>query len=86
LAGAAAGGLVVRFAASVAPQPADALPAYAQQTGLACGRCHVKPAGGGKRTASLPRFGGAFSLRLELIGFGAHGRAATNAAAFFLSR
>jgi len=44
---------VVTFAT---PQPAGALPAYAQQTGLACGRCHVNPAGGGKLTG----FGSAF--------------------------
>ena len=56
LAGAAATALVVGFSAFVVPQQADALPAYATQTGLACGRCHVNPAGGGKRTA----FGEAF--------------------------
>jgi hypothetical protein len=56
LAGAAAVVLVVGFSAFVIPQPAGALPAYATQTGLACGRCHVNPAGGGKRTA----FGEAF--------------------------
>jgi len=56
MAGAAAAALVVGFASFVIPRPADALPAYAQQTGLACGRCHVNPAGGGKRTA----FGEAF--------------------------
>ncbi len=36
---------------------ANALPAYAQQTGLPCGRCHTNPAGGGPRTA----FGNAFA-------------------------
>jgi hypothetical protein len=36
---------------------ANATPAYASQTGLACGRCHVSPAGGGPRTA----FGKAFA-------------------------
>jgi hypothetical protein len=41
----------------VAPSPAVALPAYAAQTGLPCGRCHVNPAGGGPRTA----FGKAFA-------------------------
>jgi hypothetical protein len=46
----------VGFSAFVIPQPAGALPAYATQTGLACGRCHVNPAGGGQRTA----FGEAF--------------------------
>ena len=37
-------------------RPADALPAYAQQTKLACGRCHVSAAGGG----ALTGFGKAF--------------------------
>jgi hypothetical protein len=49
--------LIVGFAAFAAPQSASALPAYAQQTGLACGRCHVNPAGGGARNA----FGKAFA-------------------------
>ncbi len=35
----------------LAPAPAEATPAYASQTGLACGRCHVNPAGGGPRNA-----------------------------------
>jgi hypothetical protein len=39
------------------PQPANALPAYAQQTKLACGRCHVSAAGGG----TLTGFGRAFA-------------------------
>jgi hypothetical protein len=42
---------------SMAPPPASALPAYSQQTGLGCGRCHVNPAGGGPNTA----FGKAFA-------------------------
>ena len=57
LAGALATASIVGVVAFTAPQPADALPAYAQQTGLACGRCHVNPAGGGARTA----FGNAFA-------------------------
>ena len=57
LAGAGAVALIAGFAAFAVPRPADALPAYAQQTGLACGRCHVNPAGGGARTA----FGNAFA-------------------------
>ncbi len=57
LAGAGAVALIVGLAAFTAPRPADALPAYAKQTGLACGRCHVNPAGGGPRTA----FGNAFA-------------------------
>jgi hypothetical protein len=38
-------------------KPASATPAYAAQTKLACGRCHVSPAGGGART----NFGNAFA-------------------------
>lgn len=49
--------LIVGLAAVAVPRPAGALPAYAQQTGLACGRCHVSSAGGGPRTA----FGNAFA-------------------------
>lgn len=43
--------------AILATRPANALPNYSAQTGLACGRCHVNPAGGGPRTA----FGKAFA-------------------------
>jgi hypothetical protein len=57
LAGAGAVALIVGLAAFAAPRPAGALPAYAQQTHLACGRCHVNAAGGGERTA----FGKAFA-------------------------
>ena len=42
---------------TVSPHPANALPKYTAETGLACGRCHVNPAGGGPRTA----FGKAFA-------------------------
>jgi hypothetical protein len=49
--------LIVGLAAFIVPRPAGALPSYGQQTGLACGRCHVSPAGGGARTA----FGNAFA-------------------------
>ena len=45
------------FLVSTVPRPAGALPAYAQQTGLACGRCHVNSSGGGKLTS----FGSAFA-------------------------
>ena len=55
LAGTAA--VILAVGATVAPRPASALPAYAQQTGLACGRCHVNPSGGGPNTA----FGKAFA-------------------------
>jgi hypothetical protein len=56
LAGVFAVASIIALAAFATPRSADALPAYAQQTGLACGRCHVNPAGGGTRTA----FGNAF--------------------------
>jgi hypothetical protein len=49
--------LIVGLATVIIPRPAGALPSYAQQTGLACGRCHVSPAGGGPRNA----FGNAFA-------------------------
>ena len=51
LAGAGVMALIVGLAAFAVPRPAGALPAYAQQTKLACGRCHVNSAGGGERTA-----------------------------------
>jgi len=57
LAAAGALTLVAGLATLAVPRAADALPSYAQQTGLACGRCHVSPAGGGARTA----FGNAFA-------------------------
>jgi hypothetical protein len=57
LAGAVAVAFIVALAAFASPRPASALPAYAQQTKLACGRCHVNPAGGGARNA----FGNAFA-------------------------
>lgn len=57
--GAAVAGLFLLMAVtlSITSRPAVALPAYAQQTGLACGRCHVNAAGGGART----KFGDAFA-------------------------
>lgn len=54
---AAMGAAVVLGGCWLAPQPANATSAYASQTGFACGRCHVSPAGGGPRTA----FGKAFA-------------------------
>lgn len=47
----------IMLTAGGAPRQASALPAYSQQTGMACGRCHVNPAGGGANTA----FGKAFA-------------------------
>jgi mono/diheme cytochrome c family protein len=50
--------LAVGGAVAIAvPKPAAALPAYAAQTGKACGACHQNPAGGGPRNA----FGEAFA-------------------------
>jgi hypothetical protein len=57
LAGILAAILMAGSAISLVPRPASALPAYSQQTGLGCGRCHVNPAGGGPNTA----FGKAFA-------------------------
>jgi len=57
LAVASAAGFIVAVAAFATPYPADALPSYAQQTKLACGRCHVSAAGGG----ALTGFGKAFA-------------------------
>ncbi len=46
------------FAATVvvAPREAAATPAYAQQTKLPCGQCHVNSAGGGKLTSFGAKF------------------------------
>ena len=56
--GAVAVALVVGGALMVSvPKTAQALPAYAAQTGKACGACHQNPAGGGPRNA----FGEAFA-------------------------
>jgi hypothetical protein len=54
---AAIGAAVVLGGFWLAPQAANATSAYASQTGLACGRCHVSAGGGGPRTA----FGKAFA-------------------------
>ena len=70
LAGGLATASIVALAAFTAPQPADALPAYAQQTGLACGRCHVNAAGGGARTA----FGNAFAANGHKVPTGTQAR------------
>ncbi len=56
-AGIAATVLLAGAAVTLTPNQARALPAYAAQTGLPCGRCHVNPAGGGPNTA----FGKAFA-------------------------
>ncbi len=40
----------------VAPQQAQATPAYAQATGKPCGYCHVSPGGGGALKAAGKKF------------------------------
>ncbi len=54
---AAAVSLIMLGFAGIALSPVEATPLYAQQTHLACGQCHVNPAGGGPRNA----FGEAFA-------------------------
>jgi cytochrome c553 len=49
--------LVAAAAVTVSPRQANATPAYAAETKLACGKCHVNPVGGGPNTA----FGKAFA-------------------------
>jgi len=49
--------LLAAAAVTMTPRQAQALPKYAAQTGLPCGKCHVNPAGGGPRTS----FGKAFA-------------------------
>jgi hypothetical protein len=45
--GATAAILIAGAMSLTVARKADALPAYAQQTGKACGFCHVSPGGGG---------------------------------------
>jgi mono/diheme cytochrome c family protein len=52
-----AAAFIIGLTVFAGPEPADALPAYATQTKLACGRCHVSAAGGG----ALTGFGKAFA-------------------------
>jgi hypothetical protein len=55
-AGLAVAALIAATTLAVAPQRAEALPAYAQQTGLPCGQCHVNPAGSGPLKAFGKKF------------------------------
>ncbi len=50
-------GPFLMLAAALPVRTVQALPIYAQETGLPCGRCHINPHGGGPRTA----FGRAFA-------------------------
>jgi hypothetical protein len=54
--GTAAALLIASALAVTGTRPANATPAYAQQTGKACGYCHVNPAGGGKLKAAGEKF------------------------------
>jgi mono/diheme cytochrome c family protein len=56
-AGLASAVLVAAAAVTLSPSQTLATPAYAAETALACGRCHVSAAGGGPNTA----FGEAFA-------------------------
>lgn len=49
--------LIAGAVITLSPRQAQALPAYAAQTKLPCGKCHVNPAGGGPRND----FGNAFA-------------------------
>jgi len=42
--------LIVGLVSVLPTREAQATPAYAAQTKLPCGKCHVNPAGGGTRT------------------------------------
>jgi hypothetical protein len=56
----ALGGIVAAGALAgavwLAPQPADATPAYASQTKMGCGSCHVSKSGGGALTGTGKAF------------------------------
>jgi hypothetical protein len=54
--GAAAALLVAGVLSVTISKPVSATPAYAQQTGKACGYCHENPAGGGKLKAAGEKF------------------------------
>lgn len=54
--GAAAALLVAGALAVTASRPANATPAFAQQTGKPCGFCHENPAGGGKLKPAGEKF------------------------------
>jgi hypothetical protein len=54
--GLATAGLMAGAISLAASQGANALPAYAQQTGKACGYCHQNPAGGGALKSAGQKF------------------------------
>jgi mono/diheme cytochrome c family protein len=54
--GIAAAFLIATAFTVIGSQPAKAMPAYAQQTGKACGFCHKAAGGGGPLTAAGEKF------------------------------
>ena len=54
--GTAAAFLIATVFTVVGSHPAKAMPAYAQQTGKACGFCHKSAGGGGQLTAAGEKF------------------------------
>jgi len=54
--GAAAAILIVGALSLTGSRPANATPAFAQQTGKPCGYCHVNPSGGGKLKPAGEKF------------------------------
>ena len=54
--GTAAALLIAGALSLTVSRPANATPAYAQQTGKACGFCHVNPAGGGELKPAGEKF------------------------------
>jgi len=54
--GAAAVILIAVALSSVGSRPANAMPAYAQQTGKPCGFCHKSAGGGGPLTSAGEKF------------------------------
>jgi cytochrome c553 len=54
--GVAAVGLLAGAISMAVPQRAQATPQYAKETGLACGRCHENPSGGGPLKAFGKKF------------------------------
>ncbi len=53
---AAAIALAAAMSVTVGSRSANALPAYAQQTGKPCGFCHVSPGGGGQLKPAGEKF------------------------------
>jgi hypothetical protein len=54
--GLATAGLMAGAISLAVSQGANATPAYAQQTGKACGYCHQNPAGGGALKSAGSKF------------------------------